>query len=198
MKNLFASVLWALILCFAALPGVSQAQQSNAGGVWIQVAAALGYPPAQLQLGELYKTGQGVEQDLGQARVWFRRAANGGNVLAMHRIGVMTARGDGGPADSQEAIAWFEKAANFGLVDSQYNLGAIYHPSDEGGSSVQDAAKAYYWYSLAARNGDTQAQPLAAGVAVALSPDTRSEVDADVAAWTAEQADQSANLNAAG
>ncbi len=164
----------------------------------LQDAAALGYPPAQLQLGELYKTGQGVEQDLGQARVWFRRAANGGNVLAMHRIGVMTARGDGGPADSQEAIAWFEKAANFGLVDSQYNLGAIYHPSDDGGSSVQDAAKAYYWYSLAARNGDTQAQPLAAGVAVALSPETRSGIDADVAAWTAEQADQSANLNAAG
>ncbi|MFC2951935.1 hypothetical protein ACFOOP_08340 [Marinicaulis aureus] len=164
----------------------------------LQDAAALGYPPAQLQLGELYKTGQGVEQDLGQARLWFRRAANGGNVLAMHRIGVMTARGDGGPADSQEAIAWFERAANFGLVDSQYNLGAIYHPSEDGGSSVQDAAKAYYWYSLAAANGDAQAQPLAAGVAVALSPETRSEIDADVSAWTAEQPDEAANLNAAG
>ena len=181
-----------------ALAAATNETDAQAAIADLQDAAALGYPPAQLQLGELYKTGQGVEQDLGQARVWFRRAANGGNVLAMHRIGVMTARGDGGPADSQEAIAWFEKAANFGLVDSQYNLGAIYHPSDEGGSSVQDAAKAYYWYSLAARNGDTQAQPLAAGVAVALSPDTRSEVDADVAAWTAEQADQSANLNAAG
>lgn len=162
----------------------------------LQDAAALGYPPAQLQLGELYKTGQGVDQDLGQARVWFRRAANGGNVLAMHRIGVMTARGDGGPADSQEAIAWFEQAANFGLVDSQYNLGAIYHPSDDGGSPVQDAAKAYYWYSLAARNGDAQAEPLAAGVAVALSPEARSGVDDDVAAWAAKSADESANLNA--
>ena len=158
-------------------------------------AADEGLDSAQLQLGELYKTGQGVEQDLGQARLWFRRAANGGNVLAMHRIGVMTARGDGGPADSQEAIAWFEQAANFGLVDSQYNLGAIYHPSDEGGSSVQDAGKAYYWYSLAARNGDEQAQPLAAGVAVALSPETRAEIDEEVAAWTARPADEDANLN---
>ncbi|MCK5746913.1 MAG: sel1 repeat family protein, partial [Oricola sp.] len=163
----------------------------------LQDAAALGFPPAQLQLGELYKTGQGVEQDLGQARVWFRRAANGGNVLAMHHIGVMTARGDGGPADSQEAISWFEQAANFGLVDSQYNLGAIYHPSDEGGSSVQDAGKAYFWYSLAARNGDEQAQPLAAGVAVALSPDQRASIDAQVDAWTAKPADELDNAAAA-
>ncbi|GJL91971.1 SEL1-like repeat protein [Hyphococcus sp.] len=162
----------------------------------LQDAAALGYPPAQLQLGELYKTGQGVEQDLGQARVWFRRAANGGNVLAMHRIGVMTARGDGGPADAREAIAWFEQAANFGLVDSQYNLGAIYHPSETGASAVQNTSEAYYWYSLAARNGDDQAQPLAAGVAAALSPQERAAVDARVAAWSAEAADEAANLNA--
>ena len=148
-----------------------------------------------MQLGELYKTGQGVNQDLGQARVWFRRAAKGGNVLAMHRIGVMTARGDGGPADSQEAIGWFENAANFGLVDSQYNLGAIYHPSDDGTSSVQDAAKAYFWYALAARNGDTQAAPLAAGVAVALSQEQRAEIDTRVANWKANPADDTANLN---
>ena len=158
----------------------------------LQDAAALGFPPAQLQLGELYKTGQGVEQDLGQARVWFRRAANGGNVLAMHRIGVMTARGDGGPADSQEAIAWFERAANFGLVDSMYNLGAIYHPSENGGA-VQDAEKAYYWYSLASRNGDEAAEPLAAGVASGLTAAERAAVDERVAEWSAQDADPSAN-----
>jgi len=39
MKNLFASVVWALTVCLAALPSLAQAQQSDAGGVWIQVAA---------------------------------------------------------------------------------------------------------------------------------------------------------------
>jgi localization factor PodJL len=180
----------------AALSAAGDETAALAAVEQLQDAAALGYPPAQLQLGELYKTGQGVEQDLGQARVWFRRAANGGNVLAMHRIGVMTARGDGGPADAREAIAWFEQAANFGLVDSHYNLGAIYHPSEGGASSVQNASDAYYWYSLAARNGDDQAQPLAAGVAAALSPQERATVDARVAAWRAEAADEAANLNA--
>jgi len=47
MKNLIASVLWALTMCLAALPGVSQAQQSGAGGVWIQVAARPSLQEAQ-------------------------------------------------------------------------------------------------------------------------------------------------------
>lgn len=161
----------------------------------LQDAAALGFPPAQLQLGELFKSGQGIDQDLGQARVWFRRAANGGNVLAMHRIGVMTARGDGGPADSQEAIAWFERAANYGLVDSQYNLGAIYHPTGDATSAIQDAGKAYYWYALAARNGDAAAEPLAAGVAASLSADEKSSIDQRIAAWSANETNPDANLN---
>ncbi|MHA7871097.1 MAG: SEL1-like repeat protein, partial [Hyphococcus sp.] len=188
-------------LYLEAMTALSEAASSDesAGAIrTLEEAAALGHPPAQLQLGELYKTGQGVDQDLGQARTWFRRAANGGNVLAMHRIGVMTARGDGGPADTAEAVGWFELAANRGLVDSQYNLGAIYHPSDTGGAApLQDAGKAYYWYSLAAKNGDQQAPELAAGVGSVLSADERSAVDADVAAWEAETVDEEANEMAA-
>ncbi len=162
----------------------------------LEQAALLGHPPAQLQLGELYKTGQGVDQDLAQARTWFRRAANGGNVLAMHRVGVMTARGEGGSANTPEAIGWFEQAGNRGLVDSQYNLGAIYHPSGEGEPApggIQDAGKAYYWYSLASQNGDEQASPLAAGVGAGLSETQRGELDDAIAAWTALPADVEAN-----
>jgi localization factor PodJL len=177
-----------------ALNNSSSSEETTAAISKLEEAAALGHPPAQLQLGELYKIGQGVEQDLGQARTWFRRAANGGNILAMHRIGVMTARGDGGPADTAAAIGWFELAANRGLVDSQYNLGAIYHPSDSGtSSSVQDAGKAYFWYSLAARNGDDQATPLAAGVAGALTPAQREDLNAQITEWKVQPADDAAN-----
>lgn len=159
----------------------------------LQEAAALGHPPAQLQLGELYKLGQGVEQDGVQARAWYERAANGGNVLAMHRIGVMSARGQGGPVDQQAAIRWFETAGNLGLVDSQYNLGAIYHPGGDSASGVQDAAKAYFWYSLAAKNGDTQAGELAAGLGAGLTAAKKKEVDAEVASWKAGTPDPDAN-----
>lgn len=178
----------------ASLSAAASDADNSASIEKLQDAAALGYPPAQLQLGELFKTGQGVDQDLGQARLWFRRAANGGNVLATHRIGVMTARGDGGAADTREAIGWFERAAEFGLVDSQYNLGAIYHPSSGSApSAIQDAGQAYYWYSLAAKNGDQQAGPLAAGVAVALTAAQRQDIDAAIASWAPQTPDSAAN-----
>lgn len=182
-----------------AMTGLNAAGNEAETGVAIEKleqAALLGHPPAQLQLGELFKTGQGVDQDLAQARTWFRRAANGGNVLAMHRVGVMTARGEGGSANTPEAISWFEQAANRGLVDSQYNLGAIYHPAGEGETQdggLQDAGKAYYWYSLAAQNGDEQASPLAAGVGATISEDQRAELDEAITAWTALPADIEAN-----
>lgn len=169
-------------------------EETSAAIQTLEEAAALGHPPAQLQLGELYKTGQGVEQDLGQARTWFRRSANGGNVLAMHRIGVMTARGDGGPADMSEAIGWFERAGHRGLVDSQYNLGAIFHPTDTAvASAIQDPEKAYFWFSLASMNGDEQAAPLAEAIASQLSVDQLSTVDTLIADWVAEPTDAAAN-----
>ena len=178
----------------ALLNAAETEAESTAAIAKLNESAALGHPPAQLQLGELFKLGQGVEQDLGQARTWFRRAANGGNVLAMHRIGVMTARGDGGLADTNEAISWFELAANRGLVDSQYNLGAIFHPSNDGSATrIQDAGKAYYWYSLAAKNGDAQSAPLAAGVGASLSAGERQNIDARLDAWKAEAADPISN-----
>lgn len=159
----------------------------------LKQAATLGHAPAQLQLGEVYKLGQDAKQDLALARLWYTRAANGGNVLAMHRVGVMLARGQGGGVDAAGAIAWFERAANLGLLDSQYNLGAIYHPGGEQATTLQDAAKAYYWYALAAKNGDAQAAQSAAGLGAALKPEERKKADAAVAAWKPTPPDAAAN-----
>lgn len=178
----------------ATLKSAETDAEAKAALAEIEKAAALGHPPAQLQLGELYKIGQIYEKDLASARQWFERAANGGNVLAMHRLGVMSARGEGGPVDPAGSIAWFEKAASFGLLDSQYNLGATYHPTTDGSATaIQNAGLAYYWYSVAAKNGDAQAAEMAAGLSATLSPAERATKDAEVAAWTVESADPIAN-----
>ncbi len=178
----------------AALKSATTDAEAKAALKEIEQAAALGHPPAQLQIGEIYKLGQPYDRDLGQARMWFERAANGGNVLAMHRLGVMAARGEGGPIDLQASIAWFEKAANFGLVDSQYNLGATYHPTPDGAASgVQDRAKAYFWYSVAARNGDTQAGEMAQSLAASMPANEKATIDAEVAAWAPKTPDPAAN-----
>jgi len=187
------------LTAMADLQGAKSPAAERAAMERLQDAASRGHPPAQLQLGEFYKLGQIVERDLGEARVWYRRAADGGNVLAMHRLGVMSARGEGGPVDLQASINWFEQAAGFGLVDSMYNLGATFHPTgDEDPAGVQDRARAYYWYSLAAKNGDDQAQNLAEGVGQGLSADARAETDAEIAEWTATAPDPVANERPAG
>ncbi len=178
----------------ARLKTATNEAQTNAAIDELTQAATLGHPPAQLQLGELYKLGQGVTQDPAQARAWYERAATGGNVLAMHRAGVMAARGQGGPADPAAAVAWFEQASRLGLVDSQYNLGAIFHPGgDAANAAYQDAGQAYFWYSLAARNGDEQAGALAASLARSLSPEDRRAFDDEVAVWKAGTPDPDAN-----
>lgn len=178
----------------AALKSATTDEEAHAALVKIEEAAALGHPPAQLQIGELYKLGQLYDRDLGQARQWFERAANGGNVLAMHRLGVMAARGEGGPIDPATSIKWFEMAASFGLVDSQYNLGATYHPTAEGAAGgVQNRALAYFWYSIAGKNGDTQAGEMAAGLASSMPAAEKSAKDAEVAAWAPRTPDPLAN-----
>ncbi|MFN0024452.1 MAG: tetratricopeptide repeat protein, partial [Parvularculaceae bacterium] len=178
----------------ATLKSSESEAEAKAALTEIEKAAALGHPPAQLQLGELYKIGQIYPKDLASARQWFERAANGGNVLAMHRLGGMAARGEGGTVDPASSIAWFEKASAFGLLDSQYNLGATYHPTTDGSAAgIQNAGLAYYWYAIAAKNGDAQAGELAAGLAATLAPAERAAKDAEVAAWTAQTADPIAN-----
>ncbi len=182
----------------AALKSATNDADAKAALTHIEEAATLGHPPAQLQIGELYKLGQLYNRDLGEARQWFERAANGGNVLAMHRLGVMAARGEGGAIDPAASIKWFEMAASFGLVDSQYNLGATYHPTADGAAAgFQDRARAYFWYSIAAKNGDAQAGEMAAGLASSMPATEKSAKDAEVAAWAPKTPDPLANELAA-
>lgn len=178
----------------AALKSATTDEEARGSLAKIEESAALGHPPAQLQIGELYKLGQLYDRDLGVARQWFERAANGGNVLAMHRLGVMAARGEGGPVDPKVSIAWFEKAASFGLVDSQYNLGATYHPTADGAAAgIQDRGLAYFWYSIASKNGDSQAGEMAAGLGSSMPAAEKSAKDAEVAAWAPKTPDPLAN-----
>ncbi|MEO1310195.1 MAG: tetratricopeptide repeat protein [Pseudomonadota bacterium] len=157
-------------------------------------AADKGHPPAQFELGKLYERGLGVPTDLVAARGWYRQAAEAGNRDAMHVLGVMYARGRGGARDQSQAVVWFQRAAELGLVNSQFNLGAIFQPSAEKGpSDLQDAEQSYFWYALAASNGDSQAMPQAARVSETLTDDARAAADARIAAWAPRPLDPTAN-----
>ena len=162
-------------------------------------AASLGYPPAQFQLGEYFKDGTFIEENPTRARTWFQRSANGGNVFAMHRLGYLYAEGKGGSADIITATEWFEQAANRGFVDSQFNLGAIFDPGpDVAPTGYKDLEKSYYWYALAAKNGDAQAGQKANELAARITAEQKSDTDARVATWSAIDVDPVANENLVG
>ncbi|MEO1425542.1 MAG: tetratricopeptide repeat protein, partial [Pseudomonadota bacterium] len=157
---------------------------------------AAGYAPAQFQLGEFYKNGTYVDQNPGRARSWFQRAASGGNIFAMHRLGYLYAEGQGGSTDINTAIQWFEDAANYGFVDSMFKLGTIYDPiTGNSAVDIQDAEKAYYWYALAALQGDNDAANKAGDLAARLDASQKTRLDGEIADWRARPTNRTANEN---
>ena len=122
---------------------------------WLQVAADAGSPFASYRLGALYEKGVGVARDAARARALYTRAADAGNARAMHNLAVLFAQDGGqGKPDYPVALEWFRRAGAYGVRDSQFNLGVLY---GRGLGGTQDLAQSWLWFSLAARQGDTDA-----------------------------------------
>lgn len=148
-------------------------------------AAAANYPPAQFRAGHAYYDGLGTDVNLARAERLLSDAALNGNVLAKHYLGNIAVTGDEPNID--ESLDWFTQAAEAGVVSSAYNLGYLYDPTAEEGlvpADQRDAAKAYYWYSIAAKQGDAASREEASLIAARLTPEAIAEVDGRVAGWT--------------
>src|SRR5262249_49278252 len=72
---------------------------------------AQGNAAAQLNLGLLSATGEGVPQDDAEAVKWFRLAAAQGNAGAQFNLGVLYYQGQGVPQDDVQAYKWLTLAA---------------------------------------------------------------------------------------
>jgi len=79
--------------------------------VW-RPRAEQGYAAAQIHLGFMYATGQGVPQDDAEALKWYRLAAEQGLAAAQHNLGLMYFEGLGIPQDYVQAYMWFNLAAS--------------------------------------------------------------------------------------
>lgn len=77
---------------------------------------------AQVDLGNIYAEGDGVEQDFAEAAKWYRKAAEQEYHFAQYLIGSMYKEGKGVPRDYEEAVKWFRKAADQGSVDARLEL----------------------------------------------------------------------------
>ena len=109
---------------------------------------------AEVNVGNLYLRGLGVEQDYTKAYDWFDKAARQGNVAGQTKLGLMHYYGLGIKEDHAAAAEWFLKAAEQGDPEAALVLGELYNRGD---GVTRHPVEAYLWYSVAADLGKEDA-----------------------------------------
>ena len=115
----------------------------------------------QIDLGNLYYSGEGVEQSYEEALKWYTKAAEQGSAAAQFKLGYMYQHGEGTGQSYEKALQWFLEAAQLENSDAQYSAGYIY---EHGLDTRQDDKEALKWYVRAAENGNINAQYSAASM----------------------------------
>ncbi|MBF0611831.1 MAG: sel1 repeat family protein [Magnetococcales bacterium] len=115
---------------------------------WYTQAAKDGLREAQFQLAVAYERGLGVKRDLALALQWYRKAAVQGHVASQNNVAVLLASQS---KEYKEAMYWFQRAAEEGHSKAQQNLGMFYL---SGLAGVRNNVLAYFWFSVAASNGE--------------------------------------------
>ena len=174
--------------------GLAQLEQGedSDGAAMIRKAADQDLAVALYQLGKLHETGRGVDADPVRARQLIERAARSGNRIAMHDLALYHTEGRGGAERSMlTARSWFEQAAQRGVVDSQFNLAVLSETAESG--LTPNSEDAYFWYTIAAGQGDKFAVERLRSLEGTLSDEAQIRMDARVAAFTPRPIDEAAN-----
>lgn len=85
-------------------------------------AAKAGDTSCQINLGNLYDEGSGVQRNRSAAMYWYKRAYRRGDPCAAHNIGVMW-RNDG---KHERALYWFKRAVKLGDDEANLEIGKHY------------------------------------------------------------------------
>ena len=110
---------------------------------WFHKAAEQGYEWGMYNVGNMYETGSGVEQNRNLAYTWYTKAADKGNIRAMNKAGDTA-------SDNEKRIYWYEKAGRSGSDTGYYNLASLYR-----GMKKYQEAKEYYLRTIEMK-GDCQ------------------------------------------
>ena len=167
-----------------AIPAAAFAQQSRQGEFAVGVAAydrrdyQAAYEAwlplarnddaaAQRNLGQLFRFGQGVEQDFAEAAKWYGRAADLGLPSAQANLAALLLNGQGVPRDVAGAARLYEAAARQGLALAQHNLGLIHY---NGEGLPRNEAVGLGWLNLAAKSGYQPALDALSGIVQGQAP----------------------------
>ena len=123
---------------------------------WYRKSAAMGYPSAQLVLGNSYHYGMnGLPKDYEQAFYWYKKSAKQGDTIGQSELGDCYYYGNGTPRSYKRAFYWYKKSAEQGVASGQGMLGYMY---EMGYGTSENYNKAFYWYKKSAEQGDAAAQ----------------------------------------
>lgn len=154
---------------------------ATAAQMW-QVEAAKGDADAMFNLGQAYKLGKGVKQDLAQAEALFGRAATQGHIQASDNYGLLLFQ----RGQRTQALPFLRAAADRGDPRAQYLIGIGHFNGD---IVTKDWVRAYALVTLAQQAGLPQAAAALAQMdqhvpmsqrqrAVELATELRSQADA--------------------
>lgn len=145
-----------------------------------EVLAKTGSVAAQYNVAQMYRYGQGVEQNYPAAIEWYEKAAGAGLSSAQNNLAHMHMEGKGGEVDFATAVRWWNRAALQDHVSAQFNMGAAYQ---NGRGVAADPLEALFWYSLATLNGYVGARPIQERLAATLNVEQLIQVTERVNKW---------------
>lgn len=145
--------------------------------------AKRGDPRAEINLGNLYMRGLGVEQDYAMAHAWYEKAARRGHPTGQAKLGMMYLLGLGLNADPGEAARWFRRAAENGDCGAAMVLAEMH----ENGDGVErNPVEAFVWYSIATDLGEQDGVDHKARLADGLSPAQLNSALTQINVWRVE------------
>lgn len=117
-----------------------------------------GNPIAQFLIGNMYATGEGVDQDLEVANAYYRKAAEQGHVQSAMQLATNLRLGQGEPINYKEAAKWLYMAAEAGHPMARFDLGEMFLYGDKKNQFYPEPYHASQWFLLASFDGIALAQ----------------------------------------
>lgn len=133
----------------AGVDAWQQGDYARAIDQWQPLAQA-GDPDAQFNMGQAYKLGRGVKQDMRAALEWYRKAATQGHVRAEDNLGLLLFQ----QGDRAGALAYLQRSAARGEPRAQYIVGTALFNGD---LVTKNWPRAYALMSRASASGLAQA-----------------------------------------
>ena len=182
---LLSSLLWAAPAVAGYEEGLAARQRGDFAAAIREWAAAAdaGDARAQFGLGAMYRNGEGLALDAGQAAALYRKAAQQGHVQAQFSLGVLYQNGVGVAKDDAIAATWYTQAARQSHAQAQYNLAVMYQL---GAGVKQDLVEAFAWLTLAALQEQTGATGALGRVLAQLTPEQRTAAEKKAEQYGAE------------